>query len=147
MVRAAKQKADATELAVDLDLLQGRVLSAWRGHNGEALALYDQLAEVRPPQQSHAAGHTGSADQQVAGCITPQHACSPTDGCAATPQAHPEDFRPVLAKALVLKRCSDPECTEVLRPCCMTSLSRLESKPFVCSYAVRAGRPTPLGTP
>jgi hypothetical protein len=46
VVRAAKQKADGAELAVDLDLLQGRVLSAWRGHNGEALALYDQLAEV-----------------------------------------------------------------------------------------------------
>jgi hypothetical protein len=61
VVRAARQKADGAELALDLDLLQGRVLSAWRGHNGEALALYDQLAEVRPPQRSHAAGHTGTA--------------------------------------------------------------------------------------
>ena len=77
MVRAAKQGADGAELAVDLDLLQGRVLSAWRGHNGEALALYDQLAEVRPPQRSHAAGHTGVADPQVAGCIIPQHGRSP----------------------------------------------------------------------
>ena len=55
VVKAARQKADAAELAVDLDLLQGRVLSAWRGHNGEALALYDRLAEVRPPLQPCAA--------------------------------------------------------------------------------------------
>lgn len=53
VVKAARQKADAAEVAVDLDLLQGRVLSAWRGHSGEALAVYDRLAEVRPPR-SHA---------------------------------------------------------------------------------------------
>lgn len=62
-VKAAKQKSSDAGLAVDLDLLLGRVFSQWKGHNGEALALYDSLAE-----------------------------------------ANPNDFRPVLAKSLVLKR-------------------------------------------
>lgn len=67
VVRAAKQGADGAELAVDLDLLQGRVLSAWRGHNGEALALYDQLAEVRRPQQyRRPAGHDVAAETLLA---------------------------------------------------------------------------------
>lgn len=46
MVRAARRKTAQRELAVDLDLLLGRVWSQFKGHNGEALALYDQLAEV-----------------------------------------------------------------------------------------------------
>lgn len=45
-VKAAKQKSKDAGLAVDLDLLLGRVFSQWKGHNGEALALYDSLAEV-----------------------------------------------------------------------------------------------------
>jgi hypothetical protein len=67
VVKAARQKADSTELGVDLDLLQGRVLSSWRGHNGEALALYDELAEVRLALQP------GSVRSCLA--VAPSHAC------------------------------------------------------------------------
>ena len=46
VANAAKGQAGA-ELAVDTDLLLGRVYSAWKGHTADALALYDRLAEVR----------------------------------------------------------------------------------------------------
>lgn len=46
VVKAAKQKASA-EQAVDLELLLGRVYSQWKGHTGDALTIYDALAEVR----------------------------------------------------------------------------------------------------
>lgn len=46
VVKAAKQTASA-ELAVDLELLLGRVYSQWKGHTGDALTIYDALAEVR----------------------------------------------------------------------------------------------------
>ncbi len=45
-VKAARGKAEG-DLAVDLDLLLGRVYSQWKGHDAEALAIYDRLAEVR----------------------------------------------------------------------------------------------------
>lgn len=61
-VQAAQKQADDADVKVDLDLLAGRVYSQWKGHDGEALAIYDRLAE-----------------------------------------SNPEDFRPVLAKGLVLK--------------------------------------------
>ena len=47
MVKEVRQKASG-DLAVDLDLLQGRIYSQWKGHDSDAITIYDRLAEVLP---------------------------------------------------------------------------------------------------
>jgi hypothetical protein len=143
VVRAAKQKADSAELAVDLVLLQGRVLSAWRGHNGEALALYDQLAEVRLPQRSPAVLHIRLAAKpllasaEVITCIWNDSSdfAALLSSHASVLQANPTDFRPVLAKALVLKRCSRWLHSGMLQVCCTPMFSVC----WPCEYLLQRG--------
>lgn len=99
MVKAARQRATDAELGVDLDLLLGRVFSRWKAHNGEALALYDQLSEVQHCFGAHSL-------HRDAVCAQPHIRQAASNWLGPALQAHPDDFRPALAKALVLKRCN-----------------------------------------
>lgn len=48
MKEARDKSGDDDDLAFNLDLVRARILTRWKGHDGEALALLDTLAEVRP---------------------------------------------------------------------------------------------------
>jgi len=45
---ARDTSGDDEDLAFNLDLVRARILTRWKGHDGEALALLDTLAERRP---------------------------------------------------------------------------------------------------
>ena len=47
-VKEARQSSGSdADLGVDLDLVLARTFSKWKGHDSEALAIYERLAEVR----------------------------------------------------------------------------------------------------
>ncbi len=44
---ARKSSGSDADLGLDLDLVLARTFSKWKGHDSEALAIYERLAEVR----------------------------------------------------------------------------------------------------
>ncbi len=142
---ARKSSGSDADLGLDLDLVLARTFSKWNGHDSEALAIYDRLAEVRhalaPATRLPAPSRVGvcQVDQSRyrqdcfflvlqgsmrRACWEAWHLTSEkmeavdAEFCSSTTQTSSDDFRVPLAKGLLMNGCASLALVRLLSVAC-----------------------------